>query len=101
MQHDDPDAAAGPLPAGPVLQFLEWIAACPRPYAEAMAAWRTTCPRLSAWEDATGDGLVRVEAANAAAYGQAAVLLTARGVAVLAAAQADCPPILAVPIRTH
>ena len=89
MQRNDPDPAAGdPLPAGYVLQFVEWIAARPRTYAEAMAAWRTTCPRLSAWEDAVEDGLVRVDAANAAAYGQAAVRLTPRGVAVLAAAQA-------------
>jgi hypothetical protein len=42
------------------LQLLEWVAERPRGYAETMEAWRTSCPRLSVWEDALGDGLVRV-----------------------------------------
>ena len=28
-------------------QFLAWVADRPRTYAEAMEAWRSTCPRLS------------------------------------------------------
>ncbi len=43
------------------LQFLAWIAERPRSYAETMEAWRTSCPRLSVWEDANLDGLVRLE----------------------------------------
>lgn len=43
------------------LQFLAWIAERPRTYAETMEAWRTSCPRLSVWEDANLDGLVRLE----------------------------------------
>ena len=39
-------------------QMLEWIAARPREYAEVMEAWRTSCPRLSIWEDACLEGLV-------------------------------------------
>ena len=39
-------------------QLLEWIAERPRPYAEVLDAWRTSCPRLSIWEDACIDGLV-------------------------------------------
>ena len=35
-----------------LLQFLAWIAAQTRTYAEMMIAWRTSCPRLSGWEDA-------------------------------------------------
>ena len=27
-------------------QMLEWIAVCPRDYAEVMDAWRTSCPKL-------------------------------------------------------
>jgi hypothetical protein len=42
------------------LQLLAWIAERPRGYAETMDAWKTSCPRLSIWEDAVGDGLVRV-----------------------------------------
>ena len=41
-----------------VLDFLEWIAARPRPYSEVMDAWRTSCPRLTVWEDANERGLV-------------------------------------------
>ena len=41
-----------------VLDFVEWVAAHPRPYAEVMEAWRTSCPRLTIWEDAVDQGLV-------------------------------------------
>ena len=40
-----PDAGAGLL-----LQFLAWVAARPRAYADTMEAWRTSCPRISVWE---------------------------------------------------
>jgi hypothetical protein len=40
------------------LQLLEWIANRPRTYAEVLEAWRTSCPRLSIWEDACIDGLI-------------------------------------------
>jgi hypothetical protein len=43
------------------LQLLAWIAERPRGCAETMDAWKTSCPRLSIWEDALLDGLVRVE----------------------------------------
>ncbi len=41
--------------------MLEWIAARPRDRAEGMEAWRTSCPRLSIWEDACLDGLIDFE----------------------------------------
>jgi hypothetical protein len=40
------------------LQMLESIASRPRSYAEVLDAWRTSCPRLSVWEDACADGLI-------------------------------------------
>jgi hypothetical protein len=43
------------------LQLLEWISDRPRSYAEVLDAWRTTCPRLSIWEDACIDGLIDCE----------------------------------------
>jgi hypothetical protein len=42
-----------------VLDFVEWIAASPRRYSEAMEAWKTSCPRLTIWEDAIDQGLVQ------------------------------------------
>lgn len=45
-----------------ILDMLEWIAREPRSYAEALEAWRTSCPRLTVWEDALDRGFVqRVE----------------------------------------
>lgn len=41
-----------------VLDLVEWVAKEPRPYAEALEAWRTSCPRLPVWEDATDRGYV-------------------------------------------
>jgi hypothetical protein len=43
------------------LQLLEWVAERPRTHAELMEAWKTTCPRLSIWEDACADNLVGCE----------------------------------------
>jgi hypothetical protein len=39
-------------------QLLEWISERPRTYAEVLDAWRTSCPRMSIWEDACIDGLI-------------------------------------------
>jgi len=41
-----------------VLDLLEWIGSAPRPYAEVIDAWRTSCPRLPVWEDANAAGLI-------------------------------------------
>src|SRR4051794_30083773 len=41
-----------------VLDLLEWLAPRPRPYAEVMDAWRTSCPRLPVWEEANARGFV-------------------------------------------
>jgi hypothetical protein len=73
------------LPAEMLIrQLLEWVAARPRCYAEAMEAWRTFCPRLPVWEAAVDGDLVRVDHASAKAMGDCAVVLTARGRDVLA-----------------
>ena len=41
-----------------ILDFVEWLAAEPRTYADVMEAWRTSCPRLTVWEDAMDRGLI-------------------------------------------
>lgn len=41
-----------------VFDFVEWIAREPRPYAEALEVWRTSCPRLTVWEDAADRGYI-------------------------------------------
>jgi len=40
-------------------QFLDWIGQEPRNYVEVMDAWRTSCPRLTIWEDAMNAGLIQ------------------------------------------
>jgi hypothetical protein len=80
-----PAAPASTLPAVSLLtlQFLAWLAAGPRTYADVMDAWRSTCPRQSVWEDSVIDGLVAFE-------GDAgAVALTALGRTVLEASQSS------------
>lgn len=68
-----------------ILQLLEWLSARERTYAEVMDAWRTSCPRLSIWEDASMDGLVRVDGATGV------VTLTARGLTLLAESPSGRP----------
>jgi hypothetical protein len=46
---------------GPVVDLLSWVDSRPRSYEETIEAWKTSCPRLSVWDDAVSDGLVRVE----------------------------------------
>lgn len=72
-----------------MIDFLKWVAAGPRhnpgnhprTYGEAMDAWRTSCPRLSIWEDAIARGLIRIQPDGVMA--QARITLTPRGKAVL------------------
>jgi D-3-phosphoglycerate dehydrogenase len=48
-----------------ILDMLEWIGPGSRPYAEVIDAWRTSCPRLCVWEDATDLGFIaRLRAAD-------------------------------------
>ncbi len=41
-----------------ILDLVAFVAERPRPYAEVLDAWRTSCPRLTVWEDAVEGGLV-------------------------------------------
>ncbi|WKA27696.1 hypothetical protein [Bradyrhizobium roseum] len=41
-----------------VLDLVEWIGREPRPYSEVIETWRTSCPRLTIWEDAVDRGYV-------------------------------------------
>ena len=65
-----------------ILDLLEWVASGERSHAEVMDTWRTSCPRLSVWEDATDRGLITRERVN----GRAIVRLTPSGLALLAQA---------------
>ena len=62
-----------------ILDLVEWIAREPRTYEQVIDTWRTSCPRLTVWEDAVDRGLLRVETSSAALM----VVATREGLALL------------------
>ena len=54
-----------------IFDLVEWVAKAPRTHADVMNTWRTSCPRLTVWEDAVDRGLVERKSA--------AVVVTPRG----------------------
>lgn len=40
------------------LQLLEWIAQGSHSYLDALDTWKSSCPRLTIWEDACAAGLI-------------------------------------------
>ena len=65
--------------SGLLMQFLGWVAGQPRTYAETMEAWRTSCPRISVWEDALIEGLVTTDNVSSGPQGEVKVVLTRSG----------------------
>ncbi len=50
------------------LDLLEWLAT-PKRYEDVMDAWRTSCPRLSIWEDALDAGFIeRIHSADGVSF---------------------------------
>ena len=63
-----------------VLDLVEWVDKEPRAYADAIEIWRTSCPRLTIWEDAFEHGYIeRVSWPDRGAV----VVTTARGRSLL------------------
>jgi hypothetical protein len=62
-----------------VLDLVEWVAKQPKPYAEVIDAWRTSCPRLTVWEDAVERGYVAHDGGTVAATEAGLAFLRARG----------------------
>ena len=54
-----------------IADLVEFVARTPRPYAEVLDAWRTSCPRLPVWEEAVDGGLVAREPATGDVYATA------------------------------
>ena len=71
-----------PAPDGPsahlMIQFLAWLTERPRTYGEVMESWRSSCPRLSVWEDALAAGLIAIETGR-----DKPVVVTAQGMMLL------------------
>lgn len=62
-----------------ILDLVEWVGRRERIYQDTMDAWRTSCPKLPAWEDATDRGLVESAYLN----GRSLVCATPAGLALL------------------
>jgi hypothetical protein len=69
-----------------LLEFLAWVDARDRCYGETMEAWRSSCPRLTVWEDALADGLVQL--GREGRVNGRTVTLTTRGREILATSRA-------------
>jgi hypothetical protein len=69
-----------------VLDLVEWVAHKERTYHETMDAWRTSCPRLPVWEDASGQGLVETVRVD----GRSIVRVTSSGFAFLKEKRPQC-----------
>ena len=74
-----------------VLDLVEWIAREPRPYSEVIETWRTSCPRLTIWEDAVDRGFVTRQPSAAKACGSRSPR----------AAKNSCATTAAAPDGTH
>jgi hypothetical protein len=72
-----------------VLDLLEWIGPRAKPYAEVMAVWKTSCPRLPVWEEANARGFI---ALGPAAGAGASVGVSAAGRVWLLTRRADAAP---------
>jgi hypothetical protein len=73
------DTPKNPVVEPLILDLLEWLAGGERTYEEVMEAWRTSCPRLTVWEDANDRGLIATEHVN----GRRLIRPSAAGLALL------------------
>lgn len=65
-----------------ISDLVEWVGREPRLYSDVMDAWRTSCPRLTVWEDAVERGYVERKMIGGVGL---SVIVTDAGLAFLAA----------------
>ena len=70
---------------GLIRQLVDWAAARPRTYGEAMEAWSSSCPALTIWEDALAERLIEVRGVAGGPTQAGEVRVTAAGRALIAA----------------
>ena len=70
-----------------IFDLVEWVGKQPRSYAQVMEAWRTSCPRLTVWEEAVDRGyLVRCRDGD----GNVSIQVTTAGNAFLEISRSSC-----------
>lgn len=75
-----PAASTTPTLDSLILDLVEWVAREPRRTSDVIDAWRSSCPRLTVWEEAVERSLVERRACPG---GEAVVVVTDRGRAEL------------------
>ncbi|MDB5475998.1 MAG: hypothetical protein JWP49_1509 [Phenylobacterium sp.] len=80
---DASDHVDGEARDGLIRQLVDWTAARPRTYGEAMEAWSSSCPALTIWEDALAARLIEVRGVPGAATCDGQVRVTEAGRALL------------------
>jgi len=73
------NSAKDPVIEALILDLLQWLANAERTYEEVMEAWRTSCPRLTVWEDANDRGFIGSEQVN----GRTVIRPSSSGLALL------------------
>lgn len=73
------ESTADPVKEALILDLLEWLANGDRTYEDVMDAWRTSCPKLTIWEDANDRALIAIEQVN----GRKLIRPSAAGLALL------------------
>jgi len=73
------NSAKDPVVEVLILDLLQWLANGERTYEDVMEAWRTSCPRLTVWEDANDRGLI----ASEQVYGRKLIRPSSSGLALL------------------
>jgi len=73
------NSAKDPVIEALILDLLQWLANGKRTYEEVMEAWRTSCPRLTVWEDANDHGFIGSEQVN----GRTVIRPSSSGLALL------------------
>jgi D-3-phosphoglycerate dehydrogenase len=73
------NSAKDPVVEALILDLLQWLASGERTYDEVMEAWRTSCPRLTVWEDANDRGLI----ASDQVHGRKVIRPSSSGLALL------------------
>lgn len=62
-----------------ILDLVEWVSRSPRSHAELLETWRTSCPRLTVWEDAVDHGYLLRQDRLVTVTAKGRELLRARG----------------------
>jgi hypothetical protein len=62
-----------------ILDLVEWVSRSERSHAELIETWRTSCPRLTVWEDAADHGYLARQGRLVTVTGKGRELLRSNG----------------------